>query len=1064
MANLLDLVDSLIGDVLQGNIYSDVSSYRATLPAQPHSIPAGAFASNPNADPRRLNFPGVQHPPGTIPEIREPGPTPLAGTPVHSQIGSTTDKRPLDLTPGVGFTHPHDAISSKALPRHQNAAGIPVIPPPMHDAEGVFTDPSTGVIQGNKRQSFYASQGSRPPLDISQQTQNLAENAPPPPSEQARRLARGAIYGAGGNPSFGQPVPGGSISSAPTFQPPAVSNQRDALETNSPPPPGVYQGGENPTSADGGPLDKTVRQLTRPEIYRGADVPLRPGNVDTVPSQAASLDANTPPPPGTFHPTSGPVDQTIRQLSRPEIYGGADIPLIPGDPDISPSQAAALKGDSPPPPGTFHPTSGPVDQTVRQLTRPEIYPDRGPNSELMALADFHEAASRPFSPTQTAERRFSPENPDSQIPQTPAEAGATQQKFGSGIGPGEGHVDNEFANSPHRPLNFRGADDAPDRLDLVAKSHPQHMGWNASGLELTDQRHGTITDNLYDDTNTPFEGNFQGSFRERGVPAILNYFNILATGHWLRNIGTELGLGDVDRGFADGGPPGTDGDLSKTVEGLAKGAAFVANQFLLTAMNPANAANGIANAIWNPLSITAAIPAAGGLISDITAGAASGLGIYGDNIKGVDDAGASMLLLARRGAHSEARPLERLSKILPPLSPPGFVGETVGVGGDTLDGNQKLRLPGVASTIDAQTGGPGEELAQSLGVHTNLYHEGRQYKDKAIFPMEKLAESAAIGNDPGADKLANMFDAISRKNNSVFSSLNLSPTALEGTPGAQASTIADWRVRPRIGQNDGFSRVSLVDAPGINASIVEAALPGEEILDSTSVNFSRLPDGTVDRPIDDGNIYMPFMFQDLREIDKFLYFRAFLKGDLNETFTPEWNAERFYGRVDMVPVYKGTNRTLNFSFDVAAFRPVDLKVIWDKLHKLHSMVYPTYDQRGFMEQGPMIRLRIGDLFAGENSRGLPGYITAMDFSFPDGIWNIQKDFKVPRLITVAMSFTVVHDGNPGTYPEVTNDVDGKIVATDEKNFGAGKITSLDNGNVPAVSLAEIRRIFSTVRN
>ncbi len=612
MPHLLDLVDRLIGDVLQGNMFSDSAAYRATLGSQPQQIPANAFGHIPNADPRRLN-----------------------------------------LTPGVGFQHAHDPLSAKASPRHQNAQGVPVIPQPMHDTTGVYTNPSTGIIDGSKRQGFYADNPNQPPQDITQQTANLAADTPPPPSEQARRLARGAIY------------------DTPGRTPLSVQQQVANLLSNKPPPPGAYS---PPGTA--GPTDQTVRQLSRESIYGPSNTPpLNPAQ------QRDGFEANKPSP--------------TRELSRPEIYGPSGTPpLQVGDEGISPSQHAALKSDSPPPPGAFSPpgTRGPLDQTIRQLDQPEIYASDGqrqstigPNDSLLALANWHEA-QRPFTPTGTAERRLGP-SLDGQVPKTPADAGATQQRPGDGIGAGDGNVVNEFANSPHRPLNFAGADDAPDRLDLVAKYHPQKFGWNASGLEGEAQRRGTITDNLYDDTDTPFDGNFQSVFRGP-VPPQLNYFNILATGPWLRNIGKELFLGNLDSGFQDGGPPGTDGDLASTVQGLAKGAAFVANQFLLTAMNPANPANGIANAIWNPLSITAAIPAAGGFISDITAGAASGLGVYGDNIKAVDAAGASMLLLARRGAHSEARPLERLTKFLPPLSPPGFIGSTVGVDGDTLDKNQ----------------------------------------------------------------------------------------------------------------------------------------------------------------------------------------------------------------------------------------------------------------------------------------------------------------------------------------------------------------------------------------
>ena len=105
---------------------------------------------------------------------------------------------------------------------------------------------------------------------------------------------------------------------------------------------------------------------------------------------------------------------------------------------------------------------------------------------------------------------------------------------------------------------------------------------------------------------------------------------------------------------------------------------------------------------------------------------------------------------------------------------------------------------------------------------------------------------------------------------------------------------------------------------------------------------------------------------------------------------------------------------------------------------------------------------------------MPGFITGMDWSFPDGIWNIEKDFKVPRLITVAMSYTVIHDGNPGIYPfqKWKVNADGTIETDSNsggRTFGAGKFSNNSSSNTNdkssriTVTRAEIRKIFDSVR-
>jgi len=238
----------------------------------------------------------------------------------------------------------------------------------------------------------------------------------------------------------------------------------------------------------------------------------------------------------------------------------------------------------------------------------------------------------------------------------------------------------------------------------------------------------------------------------------------------------------------------------------------------------------------------------------------------------------------------------------------------------------------------------------------------------------------------------------------------------------------------------------------------------EENGDSTGISKSL---------ISEGGIYMPFMFQDLRDAtDSFLYFRAFLKDGLSENFTPDWQLERYYGRVDHVPIYVGTTRTINLGFDMVAWSPRDLKVMYKKMQKLQSMVYPLYDSQGFMKQGPIIRMRIGDLIAGEGNKGLPGYITAMDFSYDDGIWNIETDLKAPRKISVTISYTVLHDGNPGLYQYESAEINGNgtldsetTVNNGEHIFGTGRFSTGDNAKTKIqVSTEEIRKIFKSVRN
>lgn len=164
----------------------------------------------------------------------------------------------------------------------------------------------------------------------------------------------------------------------------------------------------------------------------------------------------------------------------------------------------------------------------------------------------------------------------------------------------------------------------------------------------------------------------------------------------------------------------------------------------------------------------------------------------------------------------------------------------------------------------------------------------------------------------------------------------------------------------------------------------------------------------------DDDVYVPLSFTDMRSIGstfRSVYFRPTISS-LNESFSPEWNKTSYFGRVDPVATYQSTTRTISFSFKLIAFSPEDVRTIYQKLHWLSSMVYPTYDKNLLMTAGPVVRLRIGDVVNGNGflgGKGLPGIIDSLEYDYSDKIWEIKEKFKVPREVDVAVTFTVIHD-------------------------------------------------------
>lgn len=206
----------------------------------------------------------------------------------------------------------------------------------------------------------------------------------------------------------------------------------------------------------------------------------------------------------------------------------------------------------------------------------------------------------------------------------------------------------------------------------------------------------------------------------------------------------------------------------------------------------------------------------------------------------------------------------------------------------------------------------------------------------------------------------------------------------------------------------------------------------------------------------DDDVYVPLSFTDLRPVGttyRSVYFRPLITS-FAESFTPEWNKANYLGRVDPVATYQSTGRTITIGFKLVAFGPEDVRTIYQKLHWLQSMVYPTYDKNLMMTAGPVVRMRVGDVVNGSSSasgKGLPGIIESLDFDYTDALWELKAGYKVPRNIEVSLTFTVIHEvpvglGNEGMF--------GGLGSVDDKT---GKFTVQTEGEQAKVDSQKFRK-------
>lgn len=268
-------------------------------------------------------------------------------------------------------------------------------------------------------------------------------------------------------------------------------------------------------------------------------------------------------------------------------------------------------------------------------------------------------------------------------------------------------------------------------------------------------------------------------------------------------------------------------------------------------------------------------------------------------------------------------------------------------------------------------------------TENNPYTPANRYRDGADMRVGDLVDAEIDGTRPKGLTAAEMFVQ--------------DPVTLGWKPSPDA------RNKTRAARPDS----GLLGAAAYPDGLPPATFPGERV-DGSIVTKEHQDPQTV---LPDDLTYVPLSFTDLRPINgnelRTVYFRPF-DLTLNEAFAPRWNEATYFGRVDPVMTYQGTTRTVSLSFTLHTFSPSDIRVIYQKLHWLKSMVYPEYGSDMLMKSGPVCRLRVGDVLK-SHGHGVSGVITSLDLDYADALWELKKGSKVPRQVGVSVSFTVLHD-------------------------------------------------------
>ena len=176
--------------------------------------------------------------------------------------------------------------------------------------------------------------------------------------------------------------------------------------------------------------------------------------------------------------------------------------------------------------------------------------------------------------------------------------------------------------------------------------------------------------------------------------------------------------------------------------------------------------------------------------------------------------------------------------------------------------------------------------------------------------------------------------------------------------------------------------------------------------------------------------FIPFYFESLhfpnestqRMKQTKIFFRAFIS-DVNDQFKAGYNKFKYNGRAESFYTNKDFDRTLSFSFKIAAFSRHEMQPLYRKLNYLVSNTAPEYDNDSGRIKTPFMRVTIGDWIS-----ELPGFLTSISLKWgKDYPWEIRAGrdrsdrtqntidddmLVLPHVLDVSVNFQPIHNFLP----------------------------------------------------
>lgn len=156
------------------------------------------------------------------------------------------------------------------------------------------------------------------------------------------------------------------------------------------------------------------------------------------------------------------------------------------------------------------------------------------------------------------------------------------------------------------------------------------------------------------------------------------------------------------------------------------------------------------------------------------------------------------------------------------------------------------------------------------------------------------------------------------------------------------------------------------------------------------------------------------------EEENAIAFPAFIK-KVSDKFNVSYDPKQVYGRMDPIPIYQRTTRTIQFDLDIPSSGLAQSREIAKKLDILTKNLYPTYQKNGSVNviaSPPLVTIFFSNLIYDKFSNAsLLGYFNGgieISHDLSKGVFSRGEGYETyPRSHTLNFVFNVLHYYTPG---------------------------------------------------